>query len=59
MLLTLTTLSSCASSPAEPVTDRLRQPASECASALAGDSMPAARGNCLPLLLQLEAAANW
>lgn len=59
MLLTLTGLIGCAPLPAETPIDRLRQPAAECASALAGDSMPAARGNCLPLLSQLEAAGAW
>ena len=59
MLLTTSGALGCAPLPGETVTDRLRQPAAECASALAGDSMPAARGNCLPLLSQLEAAGVW
>ena len=56
----LPALTGCVSSPSETVVlDRARPLLAECAGALAGDSIEAAREGCLPALVTLEAGAGW
>ena len=58
-LLTLTALSGCVTSQTSTAVDTLKRPAAACAGALAGEDMPTARRDCLPLLSRLEAYAGW
>lgn len=58
-LLTMSVCGACASSQTGTAVDRLKRPAAVCAGALAGDDMPTAREDCLPLLAQLEAFGGW
>lgn len=60
MLLTMTALSGCVTSPSETaVLDRARPLLADCAGALAGDSLPDAREACVPALAVIEAGAGW
>lgn len=59
VLLTLTTLTGCATSPSGTAVDRLKQPAAAHASALAGDDPVAMRSTGRALLSGLEAYAGW
>gem|GEM_PF-3012959 len=58
VLLTLTALSGCASLQTSDaaIASALDAPLRRCAGALAGDDMPTARAQCLPVVAIYEAA---
>ena len=60
MLMMPLALSGCVNSPSETVVlDRARKPLALCAGALAGDSIEAARAECVPAIAVIEAGAGW
>lgn len=53
-------LTGCGTLPSETaVLDRVQPLAADCALALAGPSIEAARAGCLPMLATIEAGAGW
>jgi hypothetical protein len=58
--LTMIALTGCGITPSETaVLDRVQPLAADCALALAGDDIAAARAGCLPMLATIEAGAGW
>lgn len=56
----MTALSGCVTSQSETaVLDRARPLLADCAAALAGESIAAARAGCIPALATIEAGAGW